>query len=134
MRRIIIAATAVALLAAAGVAYAATAVNTYTGVLTFTGAAGTAAKPAPVGFNEKLTAANVNTSLLAVPLNKITLTMDNLKVDYKPFPVCSINTINTTKNDTACPKGSLVATGPISASIGGTTLNPAEELAPAIRC
>ena len=39
----------------------------------------------------------------------------------KDFPTCSLAKIEAAKTDTGCPKGSLVATGSITALIGPTT-------------
>jgi hypothetical protein len=131
LRRSIILTVALAALIVAGVASATTpytgpALNTYKGVLKFSpNAAGTAAKPAPLGFNENLTAANTVKGLRAAPLTDIKLTMYGLKVDTKAFPVCTATFINAKKSDSACPKGSLVATGPITAELGDTTLQGA---------
>jgi hypothetical protein len=119
LRRIVVIATAVAALAAAATAYAA--INTYTATYSFTSkSAGTAAKPVPVGFTQKLTATGTNGNRTAVLLN-IKSTIYGLKVDGKDFPTCSFNKISTDKNDNKCPHNALVATGSIVAQIGGVT-------------
>lgn len=118
MRRIALIAVAVGMLVAAGAAYAASQINTYTGTLKFTSkAAGTAAKPVPVGYTQDISAKGTNGNRTAV-LENITTKIYGLKADGKDFPVCTLNQIATAKNDTVCPKGAEVATGFITASVG----------------
>lgn len=125
MRRIIIAITALAVLVAGGVAYAAgTQLNNYTGTkLTFSPAvAGSASAPAPIGFVQTLKAANTDPTLRAAVLTDIKLTMYGLKVDTKDFPTCSTATIAAKpKYDAACNPKALVASGSIIARIGDKT-------------
>lgn len=124
MRRIIIATAALAVLVAAEVAMATTttAFNTYGGSLTVApSAAGTAAKPSPLGLTQILNAVSAQTGLNAAPLVDIKEMFYGLKVDTKDFPICS--TAFITKNtDTNCPKGSMVASGTVVAAVGPTTL------------
>jgi len=125
LRRIIIATAALAVLVAAGVATATTtpAFNTYGGSLTVApSAAGSAAKPSPVGLTEILAVASAQTGLNAAPLVGEKLTMYGLKLDSKDFPTCSAASIEAAKTDTGCPKGSLVASGSVVAAVGPTNL------------
>ena len=123
MRRILIAATALAALVAAGVAYAQTTSNTYTAHFSFNEkGAGTAKKPVPAGFSETLTAANVVQGDRAAPLIDIQVTLSNMKANYQYFPTCSAAKILAAKNDSVCPKGAEVATGGVTAELGDDTL------------
>ncbi|MGA2014734.1 MAG: hypothetical protein ABSH51_29990 [Solirubrobacteraceae bacterium] len=111
--------TAVAVLASAATAYAA--LNTYQASLSFTTkSAGTAAKPVPVGFTQKIVATGTGGNRTAVLLD-IKTKVYGLKVDSKDFPTCSLSSIATAQSDTACPKKALVATGAITASLGKST-------------
>ena len=75
MRRFLIIGTAVAVLAGAAVAYAAT-LNNYTASVSVSPtAAGTPAKPVSVGFTEKLGAANVTSGKVANVLVNIKTTI-----------------------------------------------------------
>ncbi|HTX44774.1 MAG TPA: hypothetical protein VMD48_00670 [Solirubrobacteraceae bacterium] len=123
-RKLIIGTALVAVLALAGVAYAAT-LNTYTAKLTFTASKpGTAAKPVGLGYTEDLAAANsAGSSKVAAPLIDIKTTIYGLKSNLKDFPTCSSAKIETPpKYNLNCPKGSEIATGTVNAKIGGPTL------------
>ena len=118
MRMAVIAATALVVLAVTGVALAA-ALNTYTGTITAkqTGA-GTAKKPVALGFVQKLgvkpaTAGNAN----ADPLTDIKLSLPKVGFNDKGFPVCTAATIAKAETDAGCPKGALIATGPVTAAL-----------------
>jgi hypothetical protein len=117
--------TAVAVLAGAGVAYAATPLNNYTAKLSFTSSkAGTVKKPAPTGYTETLTAMNTQSGLVAAPLIDIKTTIYGLKADLKDFPTCSATKIETPpKYNGNCPAGSEVTTGVVNAEIGGPSLS-----------
>lgn len=118
MRRIALIAVAVGMLVAAGAAYAATQLNTYKATLKFTSkAAGTAKKPAPMGFTQDIKASGTNGNRTAVLLN-ITTTIYGLKADGKGFPTCSVAQINAAHNDTVCPKKAAMASGYITAVLG----------------
>jgi len=126
LRRTIIAATALVVLAAAAAAYAATPVNNYTGSLTFSSkSAGTPAKPSPAGFVELFSASNGTSGLAAAPITDIKLKMYGLKVDTSKtdFPTCSLAVISKNYGAT-CPAKSLVAEGPVTATLGPTNLMP----------
>jgi hypothetical protein len=123
VRRILIAATTLAALVAAGVAYGATTSNTYTAHFNFNEkGAGTAKQPVPVGFSETLTAANSVAGNRAAPLIDIQVTLMDVKANYKYFPTCSAAKILAAKNDSVCPKGAEVATGTVTAELGDNTL------------
>lgn len=120
MRRIVLIATALGVLVVAGAAYAAGQINTYTAKFSFTSkAAGTASKPAPIGYTENLTAKGTNGNRTAI-LEDIKTTIYGLKVDQKDFPTCSLSEV-TASNGAKCPKGSLVASGYITAVVGSPT-------------
>ncbi len=98
-------------------AYAA--INTYTATLSFSSKkAGTAAKPVPVGYTQKIDAKGTNGNRTAV-LTDIVTKIYGLKADGKDFPTCTATkTIGAAGNDTGCPKGAMVATGAITAAVG----------------
>ncbi len=130
MRRIALIAVAVGMLIAAGAAYAATQINTYSAKLSFTSKkAGTAKKPAALGYTENLTAMGTNGNRTAI-LEDITTKIYGLTADQKDFPKCSLNAIAAAKNDTVCPKGALVGSGYITAEVG----SPTNFKAPAAPC
>ena len=119
MRRIVLIATALGVLVAAGAAYAA--INTYSATLKFTSKkAGTAAKPVATGFTQDIKAAGTSGNRTAVLLD-IKTTIYGIKVDGKDFPTCPETTISNAHTDAGCPKGAEVATGYITASIGSKT-------------
>jgi hypothetical protein len=124
LKRFILIGTAVAALVCAGVAYAT--LNTYTATLTFKGSAGTAAKPAPFGFTENLSAANATSGYRAAPLINITTTIGNAVANYKPFKTCTSKVIDAPpKYNAACPKGSEIGSGAVTALLGGPDLGTA---------
>lgn len=123
-------AVSIAVLVTAGAAVAA--LNTYTANLTFTPSkAGTAKKPVPVGFHQVYTAAGTGGNR-AAPLKDIKTWIYGLRANNKDFATCSLAKIAAAKNDASCPKGALVAEGPVSATLGsgstgaggGTACNP----------
>jgi hypothetical protein len=118
LRRIALIAVAVGMLIAAGAAYAATQINTYSATLKFSSkAAGTAHKPAPVGYTQDIKASGTGGNRTAV-LEDIKTTIYGLKADGKDFPTCTLAQIAAAKNDTGCPKGAMAATGYITAAVG----------------
>ncbi len=119
MRRIVLIATALGVLVAAGAAYAA--INTYSATLKFASKKpGTAAKPVATSFTQDIKAAGTSGNRTAVLLD-IKTTIYGLKVDGKDFPVCKESSIIAAGADTGCPKGAEVASGYITASIGSKT-------------
>lgn len=126
MKRIVLIATAAAMLVAAAVAFAAaTPVNTYHATYTFKPSkAGTAKKPQKISFKQKIQVTPGTTGERAGILTDIKTTIYGLKVDGKHFPTCTVAKITAAGTDSGCPKGALVATGSIAAQVGPTT-NPA---------
>ena len=123
LRRTIIAITAIGALIAAGVAYAAS-FNTYSAKLSFSPpTAGTSSKPVSTVLKEALAAKSSTSGDRAAPLINIKVTMYGLKANPAGFPTCSVAKITAAKNDTGCPKGAMVASGPVQAFIGGQDLS-----------
>lgn len=119
MKKIILIAAALGALTVAGVAYAA--INTYSAKLSFSSKkAGTPAKPVPVGYTQKIKATGTGGNRTAV-LTDIVTKIYGLKADGKHFPKCSASRISAAGDDTSCPKGALVATGSITATVGSST-------------
>lgn len=120
MRRILVIVTALVATMAAATAYAAStsAINTYTAALKFSpNPAGTASKPAPLGFAQIFGAAGTNGNRTAV-LSDIRTTIYGLKVDSKDFPTCSESKIASAQTDAVCPKQAQLASGSITAVLG----------------
>ncbi len=122
MRRIVVIATALAVLVAAVSAYAATSgFNTYTATVKVSpNKAGSAKAPAVIAFTEKYTANGTGGNRTA-PLTNLKSKIYGIKNSGKGFPTCSLAKIQAAKSDTVCPKGSLVATGAITAVLGPTS-------------
>jgi hypothetical protein len=120
LKKIVLIATAVGMLVAAGAAYAT--LNTYSATLKFSPkAAGTPAKPAPVSYTQDYKASNAIAGNRTGVLTDITTKIYGLKADGKDFPTCSAAKISAAGDDTKCPKGALVATGSITATVGAAT-------------
>ena len=128
MKRIVLIATAAAMLIAAAAAFAATApVNTYKATYKIKpGKAGSAKKPVKSSFTQKIQVTPGTPGDRAGVLLNIKTTIYGLKVDGKHFPTCPASKI--TSSDTSCPKGALVASGSIKALLGPPT-NPAASAA-----
>jgi hypothetical protein len=122
LRRIVVVATALAVLAGAVSAFAATTgFNSYTASIKFSpNKAGSAKSPAAGAFTEKYVANGTNGNRTA-PLTNIKTTVYGLVTNGKDFPTCSLAKIGAAKSDTGCPKGALVATGSITATLGPIT-------------
>lgn len=122
LRRIVVVATALAVLIGAVSAYAATSgFNSYTAHLKLSpNKTGSATAPAAGAFNENYGANGTNGNRTA-PLTDIKTTVYGLVADGKDFPTCSKAKIAAAKSDTACPKGALVATGSVTATLGPVT-------------
>jgi hypothetical protein len=111
--------TAVAMLIAAGAAYAA--FNTYTATSIFTpGKAGSKKKPSAFKM-EEIWNANGTNGQYAAPLKHIVSRIYGATTDGKDFPKCTdgMITANHAKWDKSCPKGSLIAEGPVNAQLNG---------------
>ena len=114
MRRIVVVATALAVLIAAASAYAASGgLNSYTASLKFSPNKASAA----LGFTQKYVAGGTAGNRTA-PLTDIKTVIYGLKSDGKDFPTCSAGKIAAAGNDSGCPKGALVASGAITATLG----------------
>jgi len=123
LRRIIIAATAVAVLGGGAAAFAAGSFNTYTASESFSPtSAGSASKPVPIAITEKW-AAHGTSGHQAAPLTKIVAKIYGVKTNAADFKVCTAATINNagSKNGSwnkACPGGetgpALIAQGPVT--------------------
>ena len=119
MRRIVVVATALAVLVVAASAYAAAGgFNTYTATVKASpNKAGSITAPAPIAFTEKYVASGTNGNRTA-PLTDIKSVVYGIVNEGKGFPTCTLAKIQAAKSDTVCPKGSLVATGSITALLG----------------
>jgi hypothetical protein len=133
LRRIVVVATAVAVLIAAASAFAATGgLNTYTASLKFSpNKAGSGKAASSMGFTQKYIASGTNGNRTA-PLTNIKTTIYGMVSDGKDFPTCSLAKIQAAKSDTGCPKGALVASGSITSLIGPVS-DPSAS-APALPC
>ncbi|HLY50934.1 MAG TPA: hypothetical protein VKR21_17220 [Solirubrobacteraceae bacterium] len=139
MRRSIILGAAVAVLAGAAAAYAASAgFNGYAAKATFSPkAAGSKSKPVASGWHELWSASGTNGHETA-PLTKIVTKIYGVRWDGKDFPVCTAAMINNASNahgwNKVCPKGSQVGGGPVNSMFvpattpggPGTPCNPYE--------
>jgi hypothetical protein len=115
LRRIVVVATALAVLMAAASAFAAatSGVNSYTATLKFSPNKAST----PLGYTQKYVANGTNGNRTA-PLTDIKTVIYGVKSDGKDFPTCSAKKIAAAGSDTGCPKGALVATGNITATLG----------------
>ena len=119
MRRLVVIATALAVLAGAVSAYAATGgFNTYTAKIAFApNKAGSGKAPAAIGFTEQYVAGGTAGNRTA-PLTDITTKLYGVTSNPKSFPTCTQAQIANAKSDAGCPKGALIATGSITAIVG----------------
>ena len=143
MRGKLLAITALVCLIAVGAAYAAGPVtggpNTYTGNFSVAGgAAGTVAKPKAVAMTETLGMGSATAGNVGAPLVDIKTTTYGVTAPHaKYFPKCTANQINTQGGSTqkwnaVCPKGSLVATGSVTAALTSPTVNLAGPGSPCV--
>ena len=140
MRRKILATTAALCLLAAGAAYASGPVtggpNSYTGDFAVAGGVGSAARPVAAALSETLGMSSTNSSNVGAPLVDIKTTTYGVKApNSKYFPTCSTTKIsanngNNGKWNAVCPKGSLVASGSVTAALTSPTANLAGPGAP----
>lgn len=119
MRRLVVIATALAVLVGAVTAYAATSgLNTYTAKIGFSpNKAGSGKAPSAIGFTEKYTATGNNGNRTA-PLTDIKTVVFGAVSNGKSFPTCSFAKISANKSDAECPKGAEIASGAITAILG----------------
>jgi hypothetical protein len=128
MRRSIIIGTALAVLALAGSAFAATALNTYTATHPVSpNKAGSSKSPVAVSVGDIYTAHNATPGKRTAPLTDIKVQIYGLMSNGKYFPTCSLKKIGNAKSDAVCPKGALVASGTVFALIGPVN-NPSAAL------
>lgn len=133
LRRLVVIATALAVLAVAASAFAATGgLNTYTATLKFSpNKAGSGKAPSAIGFTEKYTADGTNGNRTA-PLTDIKTTVYGVVSNGKSFPTCSFAKISNAKSDAGCPKGAMIANGSITALLGPA--NEQSAAAPTVPC
>jgi hypothetical protein len=120
-RIIIFGGVALAVLGGGGAAFAAasTDFNMYTASQSFSpSAAGSPKHPSPVGFHEVWNAMGLN-GHNAAPLTQVVTKMYGIRTNGAKFPTCTANQINNAGNtkgtwNKVCPKGSLIASGPVS--------------------
>jgi hypothetical protein len=123
LRRLAIVGTAVAFLVGAAAAYAAF-YNTYNGSkLSFAPkVAGSKAKPAPIGETVIYKAGSTTSGDRAAPLKNIKTTIYGVVTNGGKLPVCTDKMIESAGAaggfDKACPKGSLIAQGPVNSLLG----------------
>lgn len=121
MRRVAIIGTAVAVLAGAGVAYAA--FNSYAGSsLTISKGTGSKAKPAALSLVETYKA-SAPSGNRAAPLTNIKVKIWGVKLDFGKLPTCTDSQVlsNKTNPDGGCPAGSVVGNGTTHALLGPST-------------
>jgi hypothetical protein len=133
LRRLVVVATALAVLVGAVTAYAAASgLNTYTASVKFSpNKAGSGKAPSAIGFTENYTAGGTNGNRTA-PLTDIKTTVYGVVSNGKSFPTCSLAKIGNAKSDAGCPKGALIANGSITALLGPETEQSAA--APTVPC
>ena len=118
-RSIIIAGVVVAMLGGGGAALAASnAFNTYTASATFSAsAAGSPKHPAPIAFHEVWGAQGTN-GHEAAPIMSTVAKIYGYRTNGKDFPVCTAKMIDKASAakgwNKVCPKGSLIAQGPVN--------------------
>lgn len=135
MRRTIMIGTALAVLAGAGVAFAASQFNSYKATENFCkstpaspmttscapAAAGSVSHPAPVSISEHWKATGSQGNSNARPITKVVVKQYGVKSNGQDFPTCTASQINNAGNakdwNKVCPKGSLVGGGPVSAEL-----------------
>jgi hypothetical protein len=140
MKRRLGAITVLLCLCGAGAAYAAGPVsappNSYTGSFSVSSAAGTPARPAAVALTETLGMSSTTAGNVGAPLTNIRTTTYGVKApNGGMFPTCSIakisaNNGNNGKWNAVCPKGSLVASGSVTAALTSPSSNLAGPGAP----
>jgi hypothetical protein len=122
LKRIVLVATAAAMLIAATVAFAATPINTYKATVSFSpSSSGTAKSPKKVAFTQKFVVTPATAGNRAGILLNINNTVYGVKVNVKGLPTCTIPKITAAGTDASCPKGALVAKGSINALLGSSS-------------
>lgn len=119
MKRLIIVGVALAVLGGGGAALAASsAFNSYTATETFSAStAGSPQHPAPLAMHEVYTA-NGNNGHNTAPLTRVVTRLYGVRTNGGKFPTCTAHQINSAGNtglwNKVCPKGSLIASGPVN--------------------
>jgi hypothetical protein len=140
MRSRVLAAIVVLCLCGAGSAFAASASvssppNSYSGNFAVAGGVGSSAKPAAVALSETLGMSSTTQGNVGAPLVDIKTTTYGVKApNAAMFPKCTVAQIsangNSGKWNSVCPKGSLVATGSVTAALTSPSSNLAGPGAP----
>jgi hypothetical protein len=126
LRRLVIIGTVLTALVGAAAAYAVTHFNSYTGskIVLAPKVSGSAAHPAKIGETQVLKAQGPSGDR-AAPLIDIKTTIYGAKLNGKKLPKCTdqmIVSAGAAKGfDAACPKGSMIAQGPVQALLGSGT-------------
>ena len=120
-RVVIIIAVGVAVLGAAGAAFAASRYNNYTGskLVIAPAKAGTKARPVGLAMTQILKV-GAPTGMRAGPLTNITIKIYGVKLDIGKLPVCTVNKIEAdkTKRIGGCAPGSLIGGGAVHSLLG----------------
>jgi len=122
MKKIVIAVTAIALVAAA-VAYgqAQPQQNTYSvTALTSPTKSGTKKKPIPISLTFHYKVGEVHNERPAV-VNQYQIGFDGVKLTQTGLPTCTATQLNNAQSDAACPKGSVVGQGTVNNMVGPTS-------------
>jgi len=115
-------AVVVTMLLAGAVAFAATPINTYQAIYSFTPKrSGTAARPQRMTFMQKVHVTPGTAGQRAGILLNLRFSIRGLKIDGKDFPTCSVGRIRSAGTDSGCPRGAKVATGFVQAQVGPST-------------
>jgi hypothetical protein len=110
--------------------------NSYTGNFAVSGAAGSNARPTAVALSETLGMSSTTQGNVGAPLVDIKTTTYGVKApNAGMFPKCTVaqisaNNGNNGKWNAVCPKGSLVATGSVTAALTSPSSNLAGPGAP----
>jgi hypothetical protein len=121
LRRTVVILTALAMLAGATAASAAT--NSYVGTnYSFKGGAGSKKKPVGVSFKETLAAKNTDATKAAAVLTHITVRIYGLASNANSFPTCSGPQMVARHSDSFCPAKSKFASGLAHVWLGGKDL------------
>jgi hypothetical protein len=141
MRQKVLGAVVLLCLCGAGSAFAASGSvssppNSYTGNFAVAGGVGSTARPAAVAMSETLGMSSTTQGNVGAPLVNIKTTTYGVKApNAGMFPKCTVarisaNNGNNGKWNAVCPKGSLVATGSVTAALTSPTSNLAGPGAP----
>lgn len=110
----------VAVFALAATAAVAAGPSADTGSISFSSKkAGSKSKPHAIGFNLKIETTATGSTQPQVT-REVKLKIYGMKVDGKHFPTCSLTKIASPPYDSGCPKGALVASGAIHATLNGS--------------